>query len=145
MTDGKTVIHSFIAHVNAHDFVGAAGLLTEDCVHHTVGLGHGRRVGREAWHSLMESLWAAFPDRCVRMHEVIAEAERVALRLTWTGTHLGEFAGRAATGRTVEVNGICVFSVRDGRIVEQWMEHDMLSLYQQLGMAPGRSDNWPST
>lgn len=145
MSDGKTVIECFIARVNAHDCAGAAVLLFEDCVLHTGGLGHGRRVGREAWQSLMESLQAAFPDRCVLMHEVIAEGERVALRLTWTGTHLGEFAGRAATGRKVEVNGIDVFSVRDGRIVEQWLEHDVLSLYQQLGMAPGRSDNWPST
>jgi steroid delta-isomerase-like uncharacterized protein len=143
VADNKAAIESFIARLNAYEFDAAAASLTEDCVHHTVGLGQGRRAGRAEWRSLMDSLRAAFPDRLIRVHEIIAAGERVAVRLTWTGTHLGEFAGITATGRAVEVNGISVFSMRDGRIAEQWIEQDILALHQQLGAAPGRSDNWP--
>jgi steroid delta-isomerase-like uncharacterized protein len=145
MPDNKVAIEAFVARLNARDFDAAAASLAEDCVFHTVGLGAGRLEGRKAWRRLVETLWTAFPDRLIRMHELVDEGERVALRLTWTGTHLGEFASLAATGRRVEVNGISVFSMRDGRIAEHWMEQDILALHQQLGASPGSSDNWPST
>ncbi len=144
MTDDKVAVERFIASLNARDFGAAADWMTEDCVHHTAGLGQGRRVGRAAWRSLVESLWSAFPDRLIRVHELVAAGGRVAVRLTWTGTHRDDFAGIAATGRSVEVNGISVFLLRDGLIAEQWIEQDILALHQQLGAAPGRSDNWPA-
>jgi steroid delta-isomerase-like uncharacterized protein len=143
MPDNEAVIHALVARINAREFDVAAESLTEDCVHHTAGLGAGLIVGREAWCGWVKSLCSAFPDRSIRVHECIAEGDRVALRLTWTGTHFGKYAGIAPTGRAVEVNGISVFSLRDGHIAEQWIEQDVLSLHQQLGAAPGRSKNWP--
>ncbi len=128
MTDDKVAVERFIASLNARDFGAAADWMTEDCVHR----------------SLVESLWSAFPDRLIRVHELVAAGGRVAVRLTWTGTHRDDFAGIAATGRSVEVNGISVFLLRDGLIAEQWIEQDILALHQQLGAAPGRSDNWPA-
>ena len=142
--DNQVLIESFISRVNARDFDAAAALLTEDCVHHTVGLGAGDLVGADAWLSLMNSLSQAFPDRCIQLHELITEGDRVALRLTWTGTHLGDYISIAPSGRRVEVNGISVYSIRDGRIAEQWIEQDILALHQQLDAAPGTSENWPT-
>ncbi len=142
--DNQMLIESFISKVNARDFMSAAALLADDCVHHTVGLGGGDLVGVDAWLSLMSSLTHAFPDRFIQLHELITEGSRVALRLTWTGTHLGDYIGIAPTGRRVEVNGISIYSIRDGRIAEQWIEQDILALHQQLDAAPGTSENWPT-
>jgi len=141
--DNKTVIHSFFERLNARDFGGAARLMTADCVHHTVGLGGGDLHGREAWQAMASGLSVAFPDRVIRIHDLIGEGDRIAVRLTWTGTQKGEFSHIPATGRPVEVNGISVFRLQDGRIGEQWIEQDILALHQQLGAAPGHSDNWP--
>jgi steroid delta-isomerase-like uncharacterized protein len=141
--DHQALIRSFIERINERRFDAAAGLLAEDCVHHATGLGNGDLVGREAWRRWMSSLSDAFPDRHIHIHELLVEGERAAVRLTWTGTHLGEYAGIAPAGRRVEVNGISVFALREGRIAEQWIEQDILSMHQQLGAAPGRSDNWP--
>jgi steroid delta-isomerase-like uncharacterized protein len=143
MTDNKAVIQSFFDKLNARDFDGAAGLMTVDCVHHTVGLGGGDRVGREEWLGMAKGLWASFPDRAIKIHQIIGEGSRVAARLTWSGTQKGQFAQIAPTGRPVEVNGVSVFAMKDGKITEQWMEQDILAMYQQLGAAPGHSDNWP--
>ena len=145
MPDNKAVVQSFIDKLNARDFPGAAELITLDCVHHTQGLGGGDLVGRDAWLNLVRGLWVAFPDRSIEVHQIIGEGERVAARLTWTGIHKGEFAGIAPTGRAVEVNGISVFAIREGKIAEQWIEQDILALQQQLGAAPGQTHNWPQT
>lgn len=145
MPDNKGVIRSFIAKLNARDFPGAAAFMTLDCVHHTQGLGGGDVVGRDAWLALVRGLWVSFPDRSIEVHQIIGEGERVAARLTWTGIHKGEFSGIPPTGRPVEVNGISVFAMRDGTIVEHWIEQDILALHQQLGAAPGQTHNWPKT
>jgi steroid delta-isomerase-like uncharacterized protein len=137
------MIEAFLERLSALDFAAAAELLSVDFVHHTQGLGNGDRVGREAWLDLMRSLWTSFPDRRLWIHQIVGEGERVAVRLTWTGTHMGVFAGIAPTRREVEVNGMSVFALREGKIVEQWTEQDILALHQQLGAAPGHSDNWP--
>ena len=143
MTDSKAVVRAFFDRLNAHDLDGAAGLMIADCVHHTTGLGDGDVRGRQGWRTMVQSLWKSFPDRRLEVHHIIGEGDRVAARLTWTGTHRGDYAGIAPTGRAVEVNGISVFHLKDGLIAVQWIEQDILALHQQLGAAPGHSDNWP--
>jgi predicted ester cyclase len=54
--------------------------------------------------------------------------------MTWTGTHSGDFLGRAPSGRRVSVTSIGIDRVVDGKIVEGWGELDMLGLYQQIGV-----------
>ena len=46
---------------------------------------------------------------------------------------------RPATGRSIELRGINMFRVKDGRVVEQWAELDMLGLLQQIGAIPRRN------
>jgi predicted ester cyclase len=50
------------------------------------------------------------------------------------GTHQGEFAGIPATGNKVEISGIMIGRIENGKIVEEREEMDMLGLFMQLGM-----------
>lgn len=63
-----------------------------------------------------------FPDMRVALDDVIAEGDRVAVRTTWRGTHLGTYEGVAPTGRQAARTLIQVFRMIDGRIVEEWNE-----------------------
>jgi predicted ester cyclase len=78
----------------------------------------------------------AFPDYAGTNVEQIAEAEKVANRFVFLGTHLGEFEGVAPTGKRVEFIGHSIDRVADGKIVESWIEVDMLGVMQQLGAVP---------
>jgi predicted ester cyclase len=70
---------------------------------------------------------------------VIAEGDKVVTRYTVRGTHQGEMEEFGPpTGRQVEVKGITIHRVEDGKIVEEWERYDNLSLLQQLGLAPGQ-------
>ncbi len=55
------------------------------------------------------------------------------MRLTWEGTHLGEFMGVPATGKTVSVETIGIDRVVDGKVVEGWGQLDMLGLLTTIG------------
>ena len=83
----------------------------------------------------------AFPDYAGTNVEQIVEGEKVANRFVFLGTHLGEFEGVTPTGKRVEFTGNSIDRVVEGKIVESWVELDMLGVMRQLGAEPepGRS------
>jgi steroid delta-isomerase-like uncharacterized protein len=75
----------------------------------------------------------AFPDWTEEVEDTIADRDRVVLRFTSRGTNLGGFLGNPPTKNRVEISEVAIFELSDGRIVEQWVYPDMLSLQRQLG------------
>jgi predicted ester cyclase len=88
----------------------------------------------------VEAYRAAFPDLHFEATSVISEDDRVACHYTFTGTHMGEFMGLPATGRSVTVEGVDIGRMSaDGRCAEHWgfvHEGDMMA---QLGLVPGQA------
>ena len=78
----------------------------------------------------------AFPDYAGTNVDQIAEGEKVANRFVFLGTHLGEFEGVTPTGKRVGFIGHSIDRVVEGKIVESWVEVDMLGVMQQLGAVP---------
>lgn len=66
--------------------------------------------------------------------QMIAEGDTVATRLTFHGTHTGEFQGIAPTGKAVTVTALDMVRLVDGKAVEHWGGPDQFSLLQQLGI-----------
>jgi steroid delta-isomerase-like uncharacterized protein len=79
---------------------------------------------------------AAFPDFHVTTENVIAEADKVAVRWTVNGTHQGELMGIPPTGRPVSFTGITLYRFADGKIVEEWWSYDALGMMQQITAPP---------
>ena len=79
---------------------------------------------------------AAFPDRQVRLDDVVAAGDRVVARATMHATHTGDLFGIGATGKKVRLASIVIYRFAGGKIVEEWEIFDVLGLYQQLGLAP---------
>ena len=74
----------------------------------------------------------AMPDAEVTIDELIVDGDRAAVATTITGTHTGEILGLPATGRRVEVVGVDIVRVSDGRIVEHRGLTDTVGLMRQL-------------
>jgi steroid delta-isomerase-like uncharacterized protein len=79
----------------------------------------------------------AFPDTTFTVEDLIAEGDKVVSRYTFRGTHQGEIEDFGPpTGRQVEIEGITIHRIENGKIVEEWERYDNLSFLQQLGLAP---------
>ena len=76
-------------------------------------------------------------DAEMRVEDVVAQDDRVAVRLTSSATHSGTFMGIPATGRRYEIGEIHWFRIADGRIAEHWHQADFLGMMRQLGAMPG--------
>ena len=84
-------------------------------------------------------LTSAFAPR-FEIQDLVAEGDRVVVRWTNTGTHVGEFAGIPPTGRSFQIAGIDVYRIESGRLAEHWHVIDELRLLQQLGVIPTFDD-----
>ncbi len=92
--------------------------------------------GPEQNEQFIRKLPAAFPDEHYTVDDVIATDDKVVTRYHCQGTHLGDALGFPATGKKVNYSGILIQRFAEGKIVEQWTEADLLSLFQQLGVIP---------
>lgn len=92
--------------------------------------------GLDGLKDVIRAMRTGFPDIVFSIQEQIAEDNKVASRFEWTGTHQGEFLGIPPTGRPVQVWGIVIDRLEDGRIKDTRIIMDTLGLMAQLGVFP---------
>ena len=73
-----------------------------------------------------------FPDQQFIIQEMLAEGDKVACAWQWTGTHLADMPGFPASGKSVAISGLTIYSFDNGRIAGHWQVTDRLGVYQQL-------------
>jgi steroid delta-isomerase-like uncharacterized protein len=91
--------------------------------------------GPEAMKETVSAFRAAFSDFAVDVEDVLAEGDKVALKYTASGTNDGEMMGAPATGESAEWRVMHVFTLRDGKIVDDVTILDRMGLMEQLGQA----------
>ncbi|MHB8599733.1 MAG: ester cyclase [Ktedonobacteraceae bacterium] len=78
--------------------------------------------GVEGVKSYILAVREGFPDIHVAIEDMIAEADKIAVRTVWHGKHLGTYEGIAPTGKYVTRTMIQLFSIVDGKIAQEWVE-----------------------
>ena len=117
---------------NDGDLDVVAEALATDYLDHQAGAAAPR--GPEAFRGFVVAFRATLPDVAVTVEDLVAEGDRVALRVTWRGTQLGPLGGVLATGLAVEFAGYHVYRFEDGKVAEHWGLQDDLGLLLQLGV-----------
>jgi predicted ester cyclase len=107
-------------------------LFAPDAAYHQPGV----PAGLEGLGLIVELNNDAFSDWRFDLEEVIESGDRVAVRWTARGRHENTFISEGPTGREVEMSGISVYGLRDGRVVEAWSSPNSLGLLQQIGVIP---------
>lgn len=78
--------------------------------------------------------YVAFPNWTHTIEEIIAEKNKVGVRLMQNGSHEAEYKGILPTGKKVTNPGMHFMTFEDGKVREWWAIEDDLGLKQQLGM-----------
>ena len=89
--------------------------------------------GRDAFERYVEDLHIAFPDWHNHVDEILSSGDRVATRMTWTGTHEGPLGDLPPTGARVEYAGAAFFRLANGLIEAVWVVGDTQELWRALG------------
>jgi steroid delta-isomerase-like uncharacterized protein len=108
-------------------------LFSQDFVRHFLPNGSDTK-GLDQFRDHISSHRKAFPDWAEDIKLIVAEGNLVATQFTSTGTNDGSFLGNPPTGKQIHINEMSIYRIVDGKIVEQWLIPDLLSLNRQLGL-----------
>lgn len=115
---------------NRQDLAVIADLLTPD-VAFRGSLGPVRH-GHARFADYVREVATALGDYRCDVEDLVAEADRVVARMTFSGVHRGDLLGVPPSGRRVSWAGAAFFTFVDGRVADLWVLGDLAGLRQQL-------------
>ena len=118
---------------SAGDADAIGDLVTEDYRENDPLPGQG--TGRDGVVDRFSMLSAALASKFT-IEDLIAEGDRVVVRWTNNGTHVGEFLGIPPTGKSFTIAGIDIYRIEGSKLAEHWHVVDQLAMLGQLGLLP---------
>jgi steroid delta-isomerase-like uncharacterized protein len=131
--DNKAVIRRLIEEVYNEGHLDVVDeLVAPDVFNHPAVPAH--QYGIDGFKHVIEWVRDFSSDVHYDIEDIIAEGDKVAVRMTHSGTHTGAIRGISPTGKSFSVDYVHWFRVADGKVAELWAVRDDLSRLQQLGL-----------
>ena len=151
MTSGSEGLNSNIRLVyrftdecwNDGDLARVSEFVAADCHHHDRVFPH-MAPGPESLQLLIERVRRAFPDLKFKVVDATAERDSVKVHWSASATHAAEFLGIPPRNKLASIKGTSIYRIAGGKIAENWMKWDVMSLMAQLvgAVAAGQADHW---
>jgi len=133
-TDNIAVAQHFIDEIlNRGRFELLSGLLHDD--YRYIGPDGGELVGIEALADLLRGFRSGFSDLHAHVRTAIGTDDTVAMAMTLTGTHDGDFDGLPPTGAQLHLPLAIFTKIVDGKIAEDREFYDTGTMLSQLGLS----------
>jgi C-1 hydroxylase len=129
LEESKGIVRKMFEAVNKRRLNALNKVVAPDFVDHLHQL-----KGLEALKQTIAEIYKSFPDFNEKTEDIIAEGDKVWVRLTQTGTHTGEFHGLAPTSHKFVITSVDIFRIVNSKIVEGWSVSDRLDFLKQLGI-----------
>jgi steroid delta-isomerase-like uncharacterized protein len=137
--ENKQVVRQFFELLDRHDTESMGQLLVSSTNYYFHIGGMPSPVDWNEHKRLLAGVNNAFPDLHHEIVDMVAEGDKVAIRLSVTGTHKEEFQGIPPTGKKLSLDEMGFITIIDGKITEGWISADTMRLKQQLGALPSPS------
>ena len=129
----KEVVKGYIEEMNKGNTEAVKEFFAPDFAHY-IPSNNPKPMSLEEAEESLKPIFEAFPDFVWNIEDIIATGDKVIVRFVFRGTHEGEFMGIPPTGKKVEVGGIGISRIENGKIVEDWEDADVFGWMMQLGM-----------
>lgn len=129
------LLRTAYALVQSGEIDTAEQMLTEDFIANVPGSPEPL-LGREVWRAGSEIMLSAFPDLRINVQDMFGVGDKLTVLVSFEATHTGTFQECEATGRKVSWRSVEVYRFEDGKIAEEWVAPDLLSLLQQISPTP---------
>ena len=129
--ENKALVHRAYELVNRRELDAFFELLAPEYVEHLP-------IGDKSLEQVKQyagTVFGAFPDIHFTIEDMVAEGDKVAVRVTWRGTHKGVFMDITPTGNKIDITNANIIKIAAGKWVEFWNVTDV-RLMQQLGDIP---------
>jgi steroid delta-isomerase-like uncharacterized protein len=94
------------------------------------------RHGWEGLHQWIKSVFSAFPNLSYSLLDYVEKDDQLVLHWVAKGHHHGPLMKIPATGKAVEMNGMSILTLKDGKFIKGKVIWDMAGLLRQIGLLP---------
>jgi steroid delta-isomerase-like uncharacterized protein len=130
LEDNKALVRRFIDEVFVDGrFDSVDELLSDDFVPHTWRFSGDGKADLKA---AIERVSKGLSDPVFTIEDMIAEDDRVAVRLTAGARQTGPFMSMPPSDRSYSIGEIHIFRIRKGKVTEHWHQFDGMGMMRQL-------------
>jgi predicted ester cyclase len=131
--ENKAIIRKFIKAYNDRNLDVFDELVADDYFDNLF-----QQRGREPFRELFTMAFKGFPDWHEAIEDIIAEGDKVWVRIKATGTHTNEWdlfgVSVPPTGNKITMNMVFIWRLENGKLVEGWEVDDNLEILKQMGV-----------
>jgi steroid delta-isomerase-like uncharacterized protein len=131
----EQMVKNLVEAWNAHDLERTVEFYASDFEGTDVAQATPQR-GPDGIRQTMSRYFQAFPDLYFEVETLIVQAEHAVLAWTAYGTHEGKLMNIPPTGRSVQIKGVSLLIISDGKIRQASYVWDVAGLLRHLGLLP---------
>ena len=136
--DVQHILDSVVELWNTGNADIAKRIYTDDCARIDPNVPADTRGGAGIARYVAE-VRSAYPDFRLEILDSLAQDDRLAVHWVVTGTHKGDFRGIAPTGKQIRITGVTLARIKDGKLAEDRVYFDRMTMFEQLGVLPGQT------
>lgn len=87
--------------------------------------------------SFFTEYFTAYPDINIKTNFMKSWGDTVMAHVTITGTNNGAFMGMPATNKQINVEGVDIVVIKDGKATHHWGYQEDMKMMEQLGLMGG--------
>ncbi len=125
--------------INAHSTDALVNYCSADFIDHNPDQGHSGQ-GMDDLKASFRDWFAGMPDVHVTTKFMVAHGDTVVSYVNMTGTNSGPMGQMPATNKPINIDGIDVVVIKDGKASERWGMFDSMKMMGQLGMMGAQPD-----
>ena len=125
----KATIRKGIEAVNERNLALLDELMASDFFDHTL-----QTRGLEGAKQFYALFFKGFPDFQMAIEDIVAEGDKVWVRITFKATHTGEWMGITPTGKKVKTEMVDIFRIVNGKLVEYWKVNSNLDFLKEISL-----------
>lgn len=95
--------------------------------------GDGYVFTKDQYIGFMQDMRSAFSDFEMTLDKAVVENDLVSIKFISKAVNTGKFMGAPANKKHLEVNGIFMRKIKDGKIMQEWQTTDLLGTMTQIG------------
>lgn len=95
--------------------------------------GDGFVFTKDEYIGFMQDMKAAFSDLKMEFPGIVVDGDMASIRFISTAVNTGKFMGAPANKKNLEIHGIFMRKVKDGKVMQEWQTTDLLGVMKQIG------------
>jgi predicted ester cyclase len=95
--------------------------------------GDGFVFTKDEYIGFMQDMKAAFSNLKMEFPHIVVDGDMASIRFISSAVNTGKFMGAPANNKNLEINGIFIRKVKDGKVMQEWQTTDLLGVMRQIG------------